>query len=196
MKESFSISTDICYNILPEGFMKKEILEMIKKDYSDMKKIANGDYSEILELEKNPVVERYRYLVSLKESKDLKEYGEKCIVSKIMDKYGHGAIKETNDIWCFLFEAAENYSKGNEENITMAVYRNIEDGSKIIAISKGSREEFEETHNVVFGKSQIEDYSDRYNNVKYEFFNDCITDGQEVAVKKLFLRNSKKERNF
>ena len=85
--------------------MEKDILEMIKQDYSDMEKISTRDYSEIAELEKNPIVQRYRYLIGLKESRDLIEYGKRCIVGKIIEKYGHGLIKESNNIWCLLFES-------------------------------------------------------------------------------------------
>ena len=45
--------------------MEKELLEKIKSEVNDMKKIATGDYFELGELEKNPVVQRYLYLKSL-----------------------------------------------------------------------------------------------------------------------------------
>lgn len=173
--------------------MEKDILEMIRQDYCDMRKISDGDYSEIIELEENPVVQRYRYLIGLKESRDLREYGKRCIVGKIIEKYGHGVIKESNNIWCLLFESEAKYIKGipfdcfdqiDEEQIVV-VYRDVEDSSRTVAISKDRQEEFEATHNVIFGDSQILDYSDRYYNIRHKFFNDCVIDGQDAAVEKI-----------
>ena len=176
--------------------MEKDMLETIKQDYNDMEKISNADYSEIIELEKNPVVQRYRYLISLKESRDLIEYGKSCIIGKIIEKYGHGLIKESNNLWCFLFESEAKHIKGIpfdevNGNQIVVVYQDVEDSSKIIAISKDKQEQFEATHNVVFGKPQIYDYLDRYFNVRHEFFKDCITDGQGVAVQKILTKKKK-----
>lgn len=177
--------------------MEKDILERINQDYSDIEKISTRDYSEIAELEKNPIVQRYRYLIGLKESRDLIEYGKRCIVGKIIEKYGHGLIKESNNIWCLLFESETKYIKDihfeyfdkiDGEKIAV-VYRDLEDGSRMIAISKDNQEEFEATHNVVYGNSQISDYSDRYYNTRHKFFEYCITDGQDVAVQKILSRS-------
>ena len=92
--------------------MEKDILEIIKREASDIKKIADGDYSEISELEKDPIVQRYLYLKCLKESRDLIEYGNRCIVGKVIEKYGHGLIKDSNNIWCFLFESEARNIRG------------------------------------------------------------------------------------
>lgn len=48
--------------------MNKEILEKIKQDYIDMDKISRGDFSEITELEKDAIVQRYKHLLDIKES--------------------------------------------------------------------------------------------------------------------------------
>ncbi len=177
--------------------MEKDILEMIKREVSDMTKIADGDYSEIAELEKNPIVRRYLYLKSLEESRDLIEHGRRCIVGRIIDKYGHGVIKESNNIWCFLFEAEAKKVKGSsfehfdkvDEDQIVVVYRDIEDSSRIIAISKDNQGKFEATHNVVFGNLQILDYSDRFYNTRHKFFENCITDGQDTTVQKILSRH-------
>lgn len=177
--------------------MEKDILEMMKQDFSDMEKISCGDYSEIIKLEKDPNVQRYRYLISLKESRDLIEYGKRCIVGKIIDKYGHGLINESNDIWCLLFESEAQrlkeipliwLDKVDDKKIVV-VYRDIENSSRMVAVSKDNQEEFEKTHNVVFGNSQINDYADRYYNTRHKFFEDCITDGQTTAVQKILSRS-------
>lgn len=177
--------------------MEKDILEMIKQEYSDMEKISTRDYSEIASLETSPDVQRYRYLIGLKNDRDLIEYGKRCIVGKVIDKYGHGLIKESNNIWCFLFESDTKSIKGipfalvetaDDEDIAV-IYRDLEDSSRMIAISKANQEEFEATHNVVFGNPQISDYSDRYYNIRHKFFESCITNGQEIAVQKILSRS-------
>ena len=177
--------------------MEKDILEMIKREVSDMKKIADGDYSEISELEKDPIVQRYLYLKGLKESRDLIEYGKRCIVGKVIEKYGHGLIKDSNNIWCFLFESEARNIRGISfdgfdsipEDQVMVVYQDLEDNTRVIVICKDKQEEFESTHNVVYGKSSILDYSDRYYNTRHQFFEDCINDGQETAVKKVLSKD-------
>lgn len=176
--------------------MKKDILENIKQEYNDMLKISNGDFTEITELENNPVVQRYRHLLDLKKSRDLVEKGKRCIVGKVIEEYGHGVIKESNNIWCLLFETEAKKVKGSsfehfdkvDEDQIVVLYQDIENSFRTIAISKANQEEFEATHNVVFGKPHIYDSSDRYYNTRRQFFEDCITNGQEEAVKKILSR--------
>ena len=51
------------------GFgMNKEIIQQIRQEYNDFYKISKGDLQEIKELEQNPIVQRYRYLLNLKNS--------------------------------------------------------------------------------------------------------------------------------
>lgn len=180
--------------------MEKDILEMIKREASDMKKIADRDYSEISELEKDPIVQRYLYLKGLKESRDLIEDGKRCIVGKVIDKYGHGLIKDSNNIWCFLFESDAKairevffpgiFLDGNvRDDQVIVVYRDLENSERINFITKDKQEEFEATHKVVFGKSSILDPAGRYYNTRHQFFEDCINDGQEAAVKKVLSKD-------
>ena len=175
--------------------MEKDILNKIRQECTDMKKIIRGDLSEIKELEKNPAVQRYCYLMSLKNSQDLIERGERAIIGQIIEKYGNGRIEKTNDIWCFLFELpAEKIKKiplGDvEKNQIMAVYQDIEDSSRMIAITKDEQEEFESTHNVVLGNSKIFDESDRYYNIRHKFFDACINSSQEEAIQKVLSKTN------
>ena len=110
--------------------MEKEILEMIKKEVSDMEKIAVRDYSEIEKLEKDPNVQRYIYLKGLKENRDLIEYGARGIIYDIIEKYGHGLIKESNNIWCFLFESEVKDVKG----IPISYLNDFDDDEKMLKI--------------------------------------------------------------
>ena len=169
--------------------MEQEILETIKQKYNDMTKISKNDYSELEELEKNPVVQRYLYLKKLKESNEelayhgASIYSHHIIIGNILDEYGNGKIKKTNNIWCYLFE-----------NGDAVVYCDIENKSRITCISKDIQEEFENTNKVVYGSNYIRDYSDRYYNTRYKFFNWCIEEGQEEAVNKVMeMKMYKKE---
>ena len=45
--------------------MNKEILKQIKQEYNELHKIAKGDLKEIEELEKSPIVQRYKYLLNI-----------------------------------------------------------------------------------------------------------------------------------
>ena len=156
--------------------MEKEVLDLIKEKYHDMKKISNGDYSELEELENNPIVKRYLYLNSLKESRELKENKESEIIDNIMKEYGYGEIKENNNIWCYLYTSEEdNY----------AVYKNVEDGSKLAVINSDEIGKFESKNIIVYGNLEILDFYDRYYNLRYDYFKDCIDYNQYVAVKKL-----------
>lgn len=163
--------------------MENEILEKIKKDYKDMMTIAGGDYSEIEELKKHPAVQRYLQLVKLQDNPSIiragmSEYFEREILGEIIGKYGYGKIKETNHIWFLYYEAV----KDGEE---ILVYVDIEDKSQRIVIKKEDRDEFERTHIVIYGNSNICSGEDRYYNIREMFFGNCLTEGQEVAVQKL-----------
>lgn len=170
--------------------MEREILEMIRQEAVDMKKIVSGDYSEIEELKKDSKVQRYLHLIDLKNSRELIEDGERCIVGKIISKYGYGSIKETNGIWCYLFEAPAGRIRGipvdsADPDQIMVVYQDLEDAKKLIAVSKEEQKEFEDNHTVVYGNQNIVSYGDRYYNTRHRFFKECIDNGQEEAIKKL-----------
>ena len=173
--------------------MKNSIFDSIKKDREDMVKIINRDYGEIKELENNPAVQRYLHLKSLEKSRDLLERGEKGIVGIVIEKYGHGLIKETNNIWCYLYELDSSKAKeislqSGDDNIQMVVYIDIENSSRVIAISKEEKEEFEATHKVVYGNQRIGNPIDRYYNTRHYFFEYCLKDGQDKAVKKILTK--------
>ena len=176
--------------------MENEIIKTIKTDCDSMRKLANGDYSEIKELEKNPAVIRYLYLTDLRYSHDIVDHKEKHITDLIIEKYGSGAIKETNNIWCYLYDTAASRIKdvstvnpnSFDDNEVVAIYRDIEDSTRIMAIKKEEKESFEASHKVVFGDSQILDGNDRYYNTRRMFFDACIKESQEEAVEKLLTK--------
>lgn len=176
--------------------MKSDILEKIKQESRDMKRIVNRDYSEIEELKRDPAVQRYLYLMELKDSRDLAESGESIVPSVILSKYGSGEIKETNNIWCFIYEApaknmvgvTDEEVSGYDDDQVLALYYDIENNTKRIVVKKEDRKAFEAANKVVFGSPHIYDGFDRYFNTRYHFFSDCISDGQEKAVERILAR--------
>ena len=175
--------------------MEKEILEKMIEEYKDMEKIADKDFSELDELEKNPAVRRYLYLSALKNDRDIVEYGKLYIVDNIMKKDGYGAIKETNNIWCYMFETkAKNITGVFLPNIdkdkVVVVYWDLENNTKYVVIPKEEQKEFEAKNKVVYGNIRIGDYTDRYYNTRHKFFEDCIKVGQEEAVQKILTKTN------
>lgn len=164
--------------------MENDTLKKIQAEYSDMLKIAQKDYSEIEELAKDPNVQRYLYLSSLADSRDLIEDGKIGALDRIIRDYGTNTIKETNNIWCYLYELKNG----------MLVYLDLEDRAKAYEINKEAKEEFERTHKVVYGDTSILDGMGRYYNTRYKFFEDCINEGQEAAVEKLLSREKQRIR--
>ncbi len=164
--------------------MENDTLKKIQAEYSDMLKIAQKDYSEIEELAKDPNVQRYLYLRSLADSRDLIEDGKIGALDRIIRDYGINTIKETNNILCYLYELKNG----------VLVYLDLEDKAKAYAINKEEKEEFERTHKVVYGDTSILDCMGRYYNTRYKFFEDCINEGQETAVEKLLSREKQRIR--
>ncbi len=174
--------------------MKNELLDVMKQEYKDVNKIQSGDYSEIKELEKNPLVIRYLYLTRIKKLYDLGYRYEWDSIYSIIDKYGHGLIMDTNNIWCIycvtklskVKQIPVFYNdKEPDLNDTVYIYKDIEDSTKTIAVSVDSREQFEATHKVTYGNYNIQDNEDRYNNIRFQFFNDCIQENQDIAIEKI-----------
>ncbi len=185
--------------------MNKEILNQIKQEYQEMAKISKGDFSEITELEKNPIVQRYKHLMRIKETcygRD-SDYEESYIFNEIINKFGNGIIKETNKIWFYFlnmplskYEEIFNKSLGgmNRDSI-VSVYLNLENAKEVIAIPLEKKTDFESKNIVVRGKQSIDDPSDRYYNKRYNFFKLCITEGQDLAIKRMLEKESSTEKD-
>jgi hypothetical protein len=173
--------------------MEKEILEAMKKEYKDMETIANRDHSEFKELENDPKVQRYLYLKKLMDSRTLIESGTKYIADELVDKYGSGKIRQSNNIWCYYFEnegkKLKYYIYTEKEDFTdddiVVVYIDIENEHRTVAIKKENQEEFEKNNIVVYGNMSIQDPYDRYYNTRLQFFKECLANGQEAAVTKM-----------
>lgn len=178
--------------------MENEVLDEIKEEYNDISKLINSNFSEISELENNPIVKRYKYLKWLKNevefrrfnnSKDILDY---CIDQKL-------DIKKTNDIWMYMFECPiEEWeritnTKISEEDKSKVIvwYANIENLSNEELVLKEKQKEFESTHKVVTGKETILDCYDRHYNLRHEFFTSCVEEGQDIAVQKILKKYSK-----
>ena len=180
--------------------MDKNTLEAIKSEAMDMKKIAEGDYSEIKKLEENPIVQKYLHLKALQDS----PYGVRNnddVVYRIMDNYAYGLINDTNDIWVYYFEKAVGILKergfssipldGYDDDQVLVIYKDLENGERLIAIREEEQKEFESTHKVTYGKESIYDSQDRYFNIRYQFFKSVIEENQEEAVKRVLGLNKR-----
>ena len=182
--------------------MEQEILHDMKQDYSDMLKISQGDYSEIEKLKEDSAVKRYLYLMKLKQDPYMAEHGNWSLVGNVMSKYGYGAIKESNDIWVYMWESKASRFKDVtfigfdgpiDENQMAVLYQDLEIGNRMIVVNKAKQEEFERTHKIVRRDPNIIDPGDGYYNRKYHFFDDCIKEGQEIAIQRvLFQRKDNK----
>lgn len=178
--------------------MEKDIYEKIIRDAKSMEKILDGDYSEFKELEKDPNVQRYIYLNRLKNSYRLNYYGKNSIVGEILEQYGEGLIENTNNIWCYALEneARKIYFSGVDRSDPYKiwiVYMDLENNKKTIAISKENQEKFESTHKIAYKNPNIDDFSDGYYNIRHRFFEDCINEGQEIAIQKILAKPTDKQ---
>lgn len=173
--------------------MNKEILQQIKQEYNELHKISEGDLQEIKELEQNPIVQRYRYLLNLKDSFARIDdcYKQSYIYSEIINKYGNGLIEPTNNLWFWFFDISvsqyekmfKTVSNETDKDRIVCIYLDLENSKKIIAIPLEEQDAFEAMNKVIRGKRTIYDAQDRYFNTRYEYFNLCINEGQETAIK-------------
>lgn len=168
--------------------MDKETLKQLKQDYNDITKIATGDLKELEELEKNPAVKRYKHLLNIKDLVNTKDESE--LFGEIINKYGNGLIKSTNNLWFWYLDiSASDYEKTFNkplENIPkdqiVSVYVDIENSTKIIAIPFAEKATFEAQNKVIRGKRTIADPEDRYYNTKFSFFTNCLQKDQKRAT--------------
>lgn len=65
----------------------------------------------------------------------------------------------------------------------VCIYLDIENSKKVIVIPLEEQDAFESVNKTIRGKRTILDAQDRYFNTRYEYFNLCINEGQETAVK-------------
>ncbi len=172
--------------------MNKEIIQQIRQEYNDFYKISKGDLQEIKELEQNPIVQRYRYLLNIKDSFERIDdcYKQAHIVGEIIDKYGRGLIEPTNNLWFWFLDCSvsqyekmfKTISKETDKDRIVCIYLDIENSKKVIAIPIEEQDTFESVNKVIRGKRTILDANDRYFNTRYKYFNLCINKGQEIAI--------------
>lgn len=173
--------------------MNKEIIQQIRQEYNDCYKISKGDLQEIKELERNPIVQRYRYLLNIKDSIERIDdcYKQSYIVGEIINKYGNGFIESTNNLWFWFLDCSisqyekmfKTISEETDKDRIVCIYLDIENSKKVIVIPFEERDAFETINKVIRGKRTILDSQDRYFNARYEYFNLCINEGQETAIK-------------
>ncbi len=147
--------------------MQKEILNNIKNDYIELTQDDNWDYDNY--------------------------YREAQIYGKIIAKYSNGLIKETNKLWFYLTNMlASNYEKifnKQLDNIAkdsiVCVYIDIENSNIVTCVTLDKQPDFEEANKILRGNRHINDYQDRYYNIRYKFFKLCIELGEEEAINNL-----------
>ena len=124
---------------------------------------------------------------------------ETAIVEAVVNVYGFGAIKETNEIWCYLFTTTADKSRnipGAEKlkpDQEVAIYQDIENSCRYVAVATDKQKEFEQTHKVAYGDTKISSFEDRYHNTRKKFFSECINGSQEEAIKKVLVRSGSKK---
>ena len=172
--------------------MENEVIERIRKEYKDITEAINSNFRELGMLESNAVVRRYNYLKNLRDkyeySPDFKT--NKSILDHCIEEYGYGKPRQTNEIWLYMFECSiERFEQlfrvrllEQDKSKIVVVYYDIENRAKHAIVPKENQEEYESTHNVVYGKETIYDCMDRYYNLRREFFVSCVGEGQEKAV--------------
>lgn len=183
--------------------MNNKELEKIKKEYNDIKNILNSNFEEIIELENNPIVDRYNYLKRIQMLSNIGELNnDRSILTFCLVK--SEIMEETNNIYVYMFENTIKrletiYNRPilePEENKNKKViyYVDLENPSKYVFIPKEKQEEFENTNNVVYGDKNIYDAIDRYHNLRRKFFDLCICQNQEQeqAVKLLLQKYKRK----
>ncbi len=171
--------------------MKKEELEQIRKEYTEERRLIQSDFEEIKELEENPIVKRYKYLLELQRSYIGVDNCYKDVISKLIKKYGSGALDETNHIWFWAIDLSikryeeifgKPYYDEDKEHM-VSVYFDLEDATRTVTIPLSEQATFEQENKVVRGKRFINDFQDRYYNTRYKFFDLCIKKGQDEAIK-------------
>ncbi len=171
--------------------MTKEELEQIRKEYTEEKRLIQSDFEEIKELEEHPVVKRYKYLLELQRSYIGVDNCYKDVISKLIKKFGSGALEQTNHIWFWAIDLSvqryeeifgSSYYDEDKERM-VSVYMDLEDATRRITIPLSEQPTFEQENRVVRGKRFINDFQDRYYNTRYKFFDLCIEKGQDEAIK-------------
>ena len=170
--------------------MEKEILEKIKLDIEDIKKLLDTNLAEMKELEQHAIVKRYMRLARLKYELDhgLSLKSDYEIVRHEYWKYTQGSIQETNEIWFLVGiynyeEYYEAFDEKTDNQEDVLVYINLENEQMHIGISLDEREDFESTHNVIVTNKQNAWHE--YYKTRETFFMCCINEGQEAAIKRV-----------
>ena len=180
--------------------MENELLETVKRECKDITELFTSDFAEIDKLEKNPIVQRYKYLIKLRDQSIYNGFvSDDKILDYCLEQYVYGKVRETNDIWLLMiegtvgeFEKLFGIQLLEKDKSKVAIfYKDIEDPTRTNLVLKEDQEEFEKAHRVVTGKEYIYDCEGRYYNLKHEFFTSCVKDGQENAVQMILKKYQK-----
>ena len=174
--------------------MQKELYDQIQKDYSDYKRMVNKDYEELEELENNPIVKRYKYLLQLKDDiarTNFYDGKNPDFICEVINRYGKGLITETLNIWAWFLnisvgkyeEIFKKTLEGMDKDGMISVYIDIENSKVVKVIPLEQKDTFEKENRVVKGNMSIYDASDRYYNTRYKFFKLYVNEGEDIAVK-------------
>ena len=184
--------------------MKQELLDLIKKDYEDYKRMIDTNFSE--EDEKMITPGRLKRVERIREkhsrwvnSEDIDIYD--CILNEAVDTNLKGKdIISTNEILMYISELTygtyeklfkDDYELPKEdENAVYILYMDIENNCKYF-IPKEFQKKFEETHNIIVPyKNENVNPGANYSrniglikSVRNEFIKEAMYSSQEEASK-------------
>lgn len=170
---------------------------MNKSELIKLKKLVNLEISRrerIDELLNNEFVEEYLELTQIPKYENKSDFLE--VLKDILKDF---EVKETNNIFVctyssgidydICYEETNTYSKRlkiNSDNADFKIYTDIESGKKITAKKEENKyidstiKEFEK-NNIVLNPYNSCDNSNGYEEVRLDFFNNCIKSGQNKS---------------
>lgn len=173
--------------------MNNNEIEIAKNNYNNLlleKEKLKKLKQEILELEQTDVIKKYLNLVKMKKT-DERRLTDENMIYEAFSSVGHKTAC-SNEILIYM-GAYKNNGKGlpklvYEKDADYICYEDLET-RKIYRIEPCEKNGFENSHKIIYIDNNIEEYSDHYlvgiRKLRYEFYKNLITLGQEEAVKKL-----------
>lgn len=168
--------------------MINEILMEIRNKFDDGITVINNKFMELEELKKDSKVQRYIELANLKEIVDSLPKNEVYdeFINSLAAEFGNGYIKDTNDILVFMGEEPNTSLYSETQNTqSICIYLDLENAQRKIIVPSSDRKHFEENYKygILYGDPAIKDNYLRYIMLRTEFFQRCLFEGQEPAVK-------------
>ena len=173
--------------------MKEELLNKIRDEVESVKnenRKINDKYTRLKELENNPLVREYLFLLSEYNKGRIKYINEKDnkIIDNIYIKYLKQIDEDSsNKIYVYMGTYVKSNSSDRRvsrysKDADYSIYRNLEFINDLI-ISIDKCDEFEKDNIVLFPKTTFRELE--YGDMQKSFYYEAIENGQESAKKKL-----------